>query len=71
MATMFGCCRLAAAADSVRKRWTKSFAASRPGQEHLHRDDPVQAHLPRAIDDAHAAARDFLQQFVIAEMAWE
>ena len=40
-----------------------------PEQQHLHRDDAVQAHLPCPINDAHPAARDFLQQFVIAKLA--
>ena len=43
------------------------LSRQRPGQEHLHRDDAVQAHLPRSIDDAHPAARDFFQQFVITK----
>ena len=60
---------LAAAAASLRKRWTNLLARERPGQNHLHRDDAVQAHLPRSIDHAHAAAGDLFQQFVIAELS--
>ena len=39
------------------------------GQDHLEGDDAVQAHLPRLVDDAHAAAGDLLQQLVVAEVA--
>ncbi len=35
--------------------------------QHLHRHLPREPPLPRAIDDAHAAARDLAAQFVIAE----
>ena len=68
---MFGCCKLAAAAASARNRCTISGLASGPNKQHLHRDHPVQAHLPRLVHDAHPAARDFLQQLVIAERARE
>ena len=37
-------------------------------QNELHRHDAVEAALPRAIHDTHAAAGDFLQQLVIAEI---
>jgi hypothetical protein len=37
-------------------------------QQHLHRDDAVQALLPRLVNDAHAAPGDFLQQLVVAEV---
>jgi len=36
--------------------------------DELERDQPVQAALPCAIDHAHAAPRDFFQQFVIADV---
>ena len=39
------------------------------GQDHLHRYSPIQAWLARFIDHPHAAARDLLQQLVIAEVA--
>jgi hypothetical protein len=39
-------------------------------QQHLHRDDSVQGKLPGAIDDAHATAGDFVQEFIVAEAAW-
>ena len=64
---MFGCCRLAAAADFGAEALDEILGRERPGQKHLHRDDPVQAHLPRSIDDAHPAPRDLLQQFVITK----
>jgi hypothetical protein len=38
------------------------------GENHLHRHDAVQTGLPRTIDNAHAAAGDFFQQFVIPEL---
>jgi hypothetical protein len=37
------------------------------GQHHLERDDAVEADLPRAPHDSHAAVGDFFQQFEIAE----
>ena len=36
-------------------------------QNHLHRDFAAQTRLHRAIDDAHAAAAELLEQFVIAK----
>lgn len=36
-------------------------------RQHLHRDDPIEADLPGAIDEAHAALADACQQFVAAE----
>src|SRR5882724_7183580 len=44
-------------------------AGQLPGQNHLHRDGAVETDLSRAIDHAHAAAGDFFQEFVIAEIA--
>ena len=44
--------------------------ARQPGLEHhLQRDDAVEAGLARAINHPHAAACDFIQQFVIVEEA--
>jgi len=37
-------------------------------QDHLHRHGAIQADLPRPEHDAHAAARDLLEQFVVAEV---
>jgi hypothetical protein len=37
------------------------------GQDHLHRDRPVQTDLPGLIDHTHAPARDFFQQFIVPE----
>jgi len=34
-------------------------------QEHLDRDDPVELHLPRLVDDPHPAVRQLLEQLVI------
>ena len=39
------------------------------GQDHLQRHDAVEADLPRLEHDAHAAARDLLQDLVVAEVA--
>jgi len=36
-------------------------------QEHLHRDNAAEALLPRLVNDTHAAAGDFFEQFVVAE----
>jgi len=40
-----------------------------PAQDHLERDDPVQADLPGLVNDPHPAAGDFRQEFVISEVA--
>ena len=45
----------------------KIRAGKRAVQKHFQRDDAVQAQLPRPINHAHAAARNFLQQFVIPQ----
>ena len=39
----------------------------RDGSEHLDRDRPSDRRLPGAIDDAHAAAADFLNDFVTGD----
>src|SRR5690349_6892377 len=39
-------------------------------EQHLHRDNAVEADLPSSINDPHAAARDFLDQLVVAKKAW-
>ena len=38
---------------------------------HLDRNFTIQAELPRPKHDAHAAASQFLQQFVIANLCWQ
>ena len=38
-----------------------------PGPDALQGDDAIEADLPGLVDDAHAAAADLLQQFVIAK----
>ncbi len=40
-------------------------------QYHLERHDPVQAQLPRLEDDAHAAAAQLREQFVVAKQPWQ
>ena len=44
-------------------------AGELPSQDHLYRDGAVQTYLPRPVNHAHATAGDFLQQFVVAEVA--
>ena len=44
------------------------LAGKLPEQKHLHRDNPIQAHLASPIDNSHAAAGDFFQQLVIAKI---
>ena len=39
------------------------------GEDHLERHRAVERHLPRLVDDPHAAPGDLLQQFVVAEVA--
>jgi hypothetical protein len=50
------------ALDRVRRRHCA-------GADELERDDAVEAHLPRLEDHAYATACDFLEQFVITEVA--
>ena len=44
-------------------------AGQRAKGNHFHGDDAVEAHLPRAIDNPHAATGDFVEQLVIAKAA--
>ena len=39
------------------------------GEDHLERDGPVEADLPRLEDDAHAAAGELADDLVVAEVA--
>ena len=64
---MFGWSRLAAASASARNRARRRRLASCAGEDHLERDDAVQADLPGLVDDAHPAAGDLLQQLVVAD----
>ena len=43
------------------------LAGELAGEDHLQRHRPVQADLAGAVNDAHAATGNFLQQFVIAK----
>ena len=45
------------------------FARELPGQDHLERDGPVEADLPRPVYHPHAAAGDLAEQLVVAEVA--
>ena len=60
-----GCLRFHA--EALDERLAGQFAE----EQQLDRDDPVQAFLPRLIDDPHPAPRDFFEQFVVAENAWD
>ena len=64
---MFGCCTCAAACASFLKRpiCLASFADGE--RQNLQRDPAPQRHLPRFVDDAHAAAADLAHQLVIAD----
>ena len=46
-----------------------SLGGKLPGQNHFHSHRSIQRRLPRLINDAHAAAGNFFQKFVIAEVA--
>ena len=48
-------CRFGLGAEAFDELVAGEFAE----QEHFHRHDPVQAHLARFVDDAHAPAGDF------------
>ena len=43
------------------------FRGKVSAENHLHGDQPIQTHLPRSEDNAHPAAGDLFQQFVVAE----
>src|SRR6185503_14350908 len=43
------------------------LSGERSRQDHLHRHDASEFPLPGLVNDAHAAARNFLQQIVVAE----
>ena len=45
------------------------LAGQLPGEDHLDRHHPVQAHLPRAVHHSHGTPGEFLQQLVIADAA--
>jgi hypothetical protein len=36
-------------------------------EQDFQRDNSIEAHLARAVDDAHPAARDFMHKFIIAK----
>jgi len=48
----------------------KGFACEAPGQDHFEGDNTVPTDLAGFENDAHAAAGDFCEQFVIGETAW-
>jgi hypothetical protein len=44
-----------------------SLLRKRAPSQNLNGDDPAEASLPRAVDDAHSPASDFLSKLIIAE----
>src|SRR4051812_5906991 len=51
------------------KAFHKLFGGERPSTDDLESHQPFQGPLARLVDASHTALSDFLQQFVIAEMA--
>ena len=45
------------------------FVGEAPGANHFHCNDSIHADLPRLVNDSHPAACDFLQQFIVTEIA--
>jgi hypothetical protein len=39
------------------------------GEDHLQRDGPIESHLPRLEDDAHAAPGDLADDLIVTEVA--
>src|SRR5580765_8431480 len=68
MATIFGCCKPAAASLEA-KAVDELLAGILAEQEQLHRNDAVEFHVPRAIDHSHPAAGNLFDQFVISKVA--
>ena len=58
---MPGCSRLAAASASTLEPLDLLLVGQFAGEDHLHRDDAVEADLTRLVDHPHAAAGDFFQ----------
>ena len=65
---MLGCCRLAAASASRKKRCDLFRPGQGAGPDHFQSHVPFQIRLPGLPDDAHAAAGDLLEEFVIAKI---
>ena len=68
MGTMFGWSRAAVAVASRRKRLRGRFRGEVAGEDDFQRDQAQQRNLSGAIDDAHAAAGNHLEEFVIADL---
>ena len=66
---MFGCCKLAAAEASIRKRWMNSWLEYWPKSNIFTATKPIQADLPGFVDDSHPAPGNLFQQFVVPETA--
>ena len=47
------------------------FASQLPGQDHLQRDDAVQAYLPRFVHDTHPPLAEFLEDLVVGDRLTE
>ena len=44
------------------------LAGERPEEDHLDGNETIEAGLARLVNDAHAAPRDFFDQFVVADL---
>ena len=68
MATMFGCCRLAAASASRKNRCDLVRAGQGAGADHFEGHVTIQARLPGLPDDSHAAPGDLFEKLVVAKI---
>ena len=64
---MFGCESAAAARASARKRSRRSGSPATVGSEHLDRDRAAEPRVARAIDLAHPAGADPVEDLVVPE----
>jgi hypothetical protein len=69
MATILGCCNAAAASAFGLETPDELVARELPEEQHLHRNDAVEADLACAIHHAHSTACNFLEQFVVTKLA--
>ena len=67
MATMFGMLEARGGDGLGAKALEHRRSGKLAKQQHLDGDDAVEADLAGAVDDAHAAAGDLVEQFVVAE----
>ena len=64
---MFGCESAAVARASWRNRARRSGIAGDVGGQHLDRDGPAETRVARAVDLAHAAGADAIEDLVVPE----